>query len=375
MGDYGNSMIKASGPSISMVENKGSNIGNFKGVMLCNRPFHGMASKTNGGAVEKNTFSCGVVPDALGINVAINTKEKAKLRRPKKETVLTKHKKWLHDLQKEKDRLEIKYMEDLKKKEDTKLKFQINEAKMRQYAKEVSTAESDSKYESSSSASPMKPETNDDNTNNSSNNNNNNIMAAMPKLQQRPAWAMTEEETKIQSEAKELFDENELLDFAKNLDYDRYIADMEVKQMMQLLAKRIKEMEIDISSDYKREQETEERQKKRELLKLMGESLNNLTNMNDDESKGGSDEIAAAKAVLQGDDELQAIHSTKSVVAMIKAAREKGNKGVSSDGVTVDTSATKNEPVIVTHEPSEGSRVDGKNTVSNLPYLRRNPAV
>ncbi len=93
---------------------------------------------------------------------------------------------------------------------------------------------------------------------------------------------MTEEETKIQSEAKELFDENELLDFAKNLDYDRYIgtvftyslthslthllthllthsfiADMEVKQMMQLLAKRIKEMEIDISSDYKREQETE----------------------------------------------------------------------------------------------------------------------
>ena len=36
-----------------------------------------------------------------------------------------------------------------------------------------------------------------------------------------------------------------------------FIADMEVKQMMQLLAKRIKEMEIDISSDYKREQETE----------------------------------------------------------------------------------------------------------------------
>ena len=79
--------------------------------------------------------------------------------------------------------------------------------------------------------------------------------------------------------------------------------------------------------------------------------------------------------VHAGDDELQAIHSTKSVVAMIKAAREKGNKGVSSDGVVVDTSATKNEPVIVVHEPSEGSRVDGKNTVSNLPYLRRNPAV
>lgn len=57
-----------------------------------------MASKNNGGEVEKNTFSCGVVPDALGINVAINTKEKAKLRRPKKETVLTKHKVLTHSL-------------------------------------------------------------------------------------------------------------------------------------------------------------------------------------------------------------------------------------------------------------------------------------
>ena len=34
---------------------------------------------------------------------------------------------------------------------------------------------------------------------------------------------MTEDEIKVQNEAKELFDENELLDFAKNLDYDRYI--------------------------------------------------------------------------------------------------------------------------------------------------------
>ena len=66
---------------------------------------------------------------------------------------------------------------------DTKFKFQLNEAKMRQYAKEVSTADSDSKDEANAStqSSPSKPETNDDNTNNG-NNNNNNIMAAMPKV-------------------------------------------------------------------------------------------------------------------------------------------------------------------------------------------------
>ena len=32
----------------------------------------------------------------------------------------------------------------------------------------------------------------------------------------------------------------------------------------------------------------------------MGESLNNLNNINSEESKAGGDEIAAAKAVLQG---------------------------------------------------------------------------
>ncbi len=64
---------------------------------------------------------------------------------------------------------------------DTKLKFQLNEAKMRQYAKEVSTADSDSKDDPSAQSSPNKPETNDDNTTNS-NNNNNISAAAMPKV-------------------------------------------------------------------------------------------------------------------------------------------------------------------------------------------------
>ena len=139
---------------------------------------------------------------------------------------------------------------------------------MRQFAKEVSTASSDSKDELTLSVqtSPSKPETNDDNVM-TSNSNKNNIMAAMPKvrhysithsliysiihslihalthslihlrtrqLQHRPAWAMTEEDSKVQSEAKELLDENELLDFAKNLDYDRYIGTRPVSHSLTL---------------------------------------------------------------------------------------------------------------------------------------------
>ena len=105
MGDsFAGSMMKSTGPSMSLVENKGVGIGNYKGVMLCNRPFGGTATSTKApiSNADKNTFTCGVVAEPIGVNVTMSSKEKMKLRRPKKETVLTKHRKWLADLQKTK---------------------------------------------------------------------------------------------------------------------------------------------------------------------------------------------------------------------------------------------------------------------------------
>jgi hypothetical protein len=44
------------------------------------------------------------------------------IRRPKKDSVLVKHKKWLSDLQKTKEELEGRYLEEIKKKEDSQLR-------------------------------------------------------------------------------------------------------------------------------------------------------------------------------------------------------------------------------------------------------------
>jgi hypothetical protein len=33
------------------------------------------------------------------------------------------------------------------------------------------------------------------------------------------------------------------------------------------------------------------------------------------------------------------------------------------------------QPIIVVHEPNEGSRLEVKNALSKLPYMNRNPAV
>lgn len=55
----------ASDPAIS--------IGNYKGVMLCNRPFVGAVSQSKkGGAPAKQAFVCGKVDNKLGVTIPIS---------------------------------------------------------------------------------------------------------------------------------------------------------------------------------------------------------------------------------------------------------------------------------------------------------------
>eukprot|EP00605_Chrysophyceae_sp_TOSAG23-4_P002515 GSChrysophyteH1.ASY1.ANO1.2778.1 assembled CDS len=132
--------MKASGPSMSLDKaGAGGGVGNYKGVMLCNRPFAGsVAQKDKPGGNKKTTFICGLVPDAAGINVSMSSKDQKKVKRPKKETVLTKHRRWLADLQKTKDKLELQYIEEMKAKEAAREAFQKQEKQMRLLAKDIS---------------------------------------------------------------------------------------------------------------------------------------------------------------------------------------------------------------------------------------------
>jgi hypothetical protein len=122
---------------MSLVNNNNSiGVGNYKGVMLCNRPFAGSVGKTTvvtcvehmifnvfgivfaatagKAAPDKTSFSCGVVADSAGTNVSISNLERKYPKRKKKETALTKHRKWLAELQNTKDRLENQYEEELR---------------------------------------------------------------------------------------------------------------------------------------------------------------------------------------------------------------------------------------------------------------------
>jgi hypothetical protein len=77
-------------------------------------------------------FNSGTVSAPLGLNVPIAAREK-QIKRPNKDSVLVKHKKWLADLQKTKERLEVQYVDDMRRKEDEKLKVSTHDRRMLQY--------------------------------------------------------------------------------------------------------------------------------------------------------------------------------------------------------------------------------------------------
>lgn len=85
----------------------------------------------------------------------------------------------------------------------------------------------------------------------------------------RPAWALTQTAAETAVEEKELNDEEDLLSFAADLDFDRYIGDMEVRSVMDRLRQRIAEMEKEVAIEEQREGASELRADKRKQLAEM----------------------------------------------------------------------------------------------------------
>ena len=123
-------------------------IGNYKGVMLCNRPFADGANsikdpkkqKTGNNLDGERSFICGTVAQPWGCNVAIDEKARVLSRLSKKDGVLSKHKKWLNELQKKKEQLEKEREKEMMMKEEKKKKFTQREAKKRAWIKKEEEA-------------------------------------------------------------------------------------------------------------------------------------------------------------------------------------------------------------------------------------------
>eukprot|EP01038_Epipyxis_sp_PR26KG_P012691 gene12691-17016_t len=380
------------GPSLSMIENSVNNVnigvGNYKGVMLCNRPFAGTAATQKvANSTGKSSFTAGLVPEPLGINPVTAIKDSKLLsKKSKKESVLAKHKKWLYDLQKTKDRLETEYLDEMSRKEESQKKFQEHEAKIRKVVTGLLNSSNENKDSNeeqfnadakfSSNERTMKEVYSKIAAAAEDKKSNSESKKAQSKSS-KPAWALTENAAASAEEEYELDEVDDLIEFAKGLDFDKYIDDVEVQAMMERLRKRIVELEKEVTLEDQKEADNEARIARKALLAKMGITESAMNNGdNDTELNENNKAYLAAKALLQEDEEMQAVHSTKSMAALVKTAKEKINSisaSVRQDSVP-ELPKVFNEPVIVTHETSEG-RLDGKNFISNMPYMHRNPAV
>ena len=149
---FGAEALRSAGPSISLDNSGAGGVGTYKGVMLCNRPFGGTEGAAQKASGNSSTFRAGKVPDVIG---ASNLNLRDKVKRPKKENALTRHRKWLAELQRTKDRLEAEYtLEQIKVKQKTE-RFQKQEEQMRK-AQKAMTKEVE---EASAKGSSVGPET------------------------------------------------------------------------------------------------------------------------------------------------------------------------------------------------------------------------
>jgi len=372
-------------------------LGNFKGVMLCNRPTEiSMDRAVSGGADQPAPFKSTVSAthnDQLGLNPnrrELNMDSQAKMRGPS--AALRKHVKWLKQLQNEmsEERGKIEDEQQLAEKKKEKMKHFCE--KQREAVKTLLNSDGEVKKEHLEEAVKHG--------------------GAGTKSKDgkrvKPLWAMTEEEKEVHQEKEA----DDLLSFADDLDFDKYIGDLEFRQNLEVLKDRagklaheqqsFKEAIVDEFNEDETSTAVGEYDENRSLDGLEGSSLGvgegidglggkrsrrarrsedggtewDSSTCCGDEQRGGAEADRDLVArVLEAHPGVRGIHSEKSVQKILEKQREKEKAKDLVDLVEhlkKDVSAP--DPVIVVSSDTQGKAVK-KVDPSMLPYLYRSPAI
>lgn len=164
---------------------------------------------------NESTFICGTVKKPLGSNVAVAEKSRVIKRISKKDSALHRHMTWLKELEENKKRLE----EEKKAEEERK-------AERMKLLKRDATEDN---------LPGRKDDTGTDNVN----------AVSKPK----PAWCQTEEANKSEELAANNNDEQALLDFVQDLDFEQYTEDLELQTLMSQVKSRIKSLQKEKKKD------------------------------------------------------------------------------------------------------------------------------
>ncbi|CEG37871.1 uncharacterized protein PHALS_05922 [Plasmopara halstedii] len=333
-------------------------IDNYKGVMLCNRPFHGVSSvtkecrqgtKSNNDMIDnsKAAFLAGNPGEPLGLNVPILSEPAHAIRRDKKDTALSKHRKWLYDLQKERARLQETLTEEEEALQKRRERFLRREAKLRETARNDNNESDDI-----SGTGPAEEKKRDLN---------------------RPMWALTKATADEKLDMLEDAETNDLIDFANNLDIDQFMDDVETKARVAQVEQQLAQVQSIVDHE-----EAEEKRIERDQQRLEDNANNGGAMIENDVSRLGDradfkdsddDTKSVANSILDECKSMRSVHSVRSIAAITKRVEAKLEVSASSES---DSTCV---PRIVTIDEADGARMQIKTLPSNLPYIHRNPAI
>lgn len=202
-------------------------LGNYKGVMLCNRPSEGgghVGIDGSGKPSFKSMIAAGA-RDQLGLQPCKQPEEpmiEVKSRGPS--AALRRHLRWVKELQEQvrddQKRVEQEDGKHVARLDSMQKVFKSQRDAIRQMRRDKGDEPLD--REELLSVMEQFPPT-----------------GATVKNKKKPLWALTEKE-------KEVFDEQEasdLINFAEGLDYDKFIGDQEFKQAMQVMYGRANKLQ------------------------------------------------------------------------------------------------------------------------------------
>jgi len=377
-------------------------LGNFKGVMLCNRPADDSAGGGADVTLPFRPMAAATYGEQLGLTPCKNFEPSVKKRGPS--AALRRHVKWLKELQgqmkEERGQVEAedldadereKKMKDIfhKHRDGVRDMIQVRDANEAEEDKVLNQKKTVARHAKKAEALAKK---------------NGDKPAAS-----KPMWAMTENE-------KDQFEEGEgddLIHFAEGLDYEKFISDMEFREGIGALKDRAGKLQKEqdafkdaLLADFNQQAEGEDgegstsaggsprqgidgqslfgdqrseysvcsrKSKGADRYDADGKERWDSSTQCDERREENANRDAAAD-VLEMNPQMRAIHSKKSVEKQIQRAREQAVE----DGVDLVEMMRRDGPApvpVITASVDTQNRLHKPTDPSSLPYLYRSPAI
>jgi len=305
-------------------------LGNYKGVMLCNRPpdDHARAQGADGGGQPpfKSTIAASA-REQLGLQPAKQATplhNEVKTRGPS--AALRRHCQWIKELQQQVQEDKGTAEESAQVQEQRKLKMQEVFKQQREAIRRIKGERDRSQIEPGELEAIMRPAAKKGS-------------APSAASSRKPMWAMTQDE-RLNCEDEEA---DALIEFAQGLDFDKYMEDMEFRQCLQVVKDRAKRLQREqdafkdsLVREFNGADDEDERSnyggdftggrpaEGSRRYKLAGDDRADWdasTACSDDRQSVARSVKSAAEQALEANPQLRAVHSKGSVQKLIEKAQ------------------------------------------------------